>query len=105
MSVVSSPIPSPSLPVHGTLRRAVAMALRRSPLPLVAMGCTLAWAGPAFSQDARTVEQVQAEVARLKELLQKEEPALAAKASGQTPAGAANAANGSANTQASPPED
>lgn len=74
----SSPIPTHRAP-PGALRRAVAIALKRSPLPLLAVGCTLAWTGPAFSQDARTVEQVQAEVERLKQLLQKEEEALAAK--------------------------
>ncbi|MEJ1961618.1 MAG: TonB-dependent receptor [Gammaproteobacteria bacterium] len=79
MSVSSSPILSTTPSAHGALRRAVAIALRRSPLPLVAVSCSLALAGPAFSQDARTVEQVQAEVDRLKQLLQQEEQALAAK--------------------------
>src|SRR5262245_10540342 len=51
-----------------SVRRAVALAL-------------LASSAPAFAQDARTVEQVQAEVDRLKQLLQREEQALAEKSS------------------------
>ncbi|MEJ0034469.1 MAG: TonB-dependent receptor [Gammaproteobacteria bacterium] len=79
MSVSSSPgIPTAS---SSAVRRAVACALRRSTLPLLAAGCALAWNGVAFSQDARTVEQVQAEVERLKQLLQKEEQTLADKTS------------------------
>ena len=75
-------------------------ALWRSPLPLFAVGCALAWTGPAFSQDARTVEQVQAEVDRLKQLLQQEEQALAAKNAAQAPN-----TSGAAASQARPEED
>jgi outer membrane receptor protein involved in Fe transport len=55
----------------------------------------LASSAPAFAQDARTVEQVQAEVERLKQQLQKEEQALAEKTSQQRAGGAAGASSGS----------
>ena len=78
------------------------MMTTRPVVPVLALGCMLAGSGAAYSQDARSVEEVQAEVARLRQLLEKEEQALAAKTAGQ-PAGAAATSAAAAN--AAPSED
>src|SRR4051812_35479454 len=65
----------------------VRSSLTRSSLPLVVASCALAGLSPAYAQDARSVEEIQAEVARLKESLAKEEQALAAKGGASVNAG------------------
>jgi len=69
------------------------MFTTRPVVPVVALGCMLAGSGTAFSQDARSVAEIQAEVARLKQLLEKEEQSLAAKTAtaGQPATGASGA--------------
>lgn len=77
-----------------SVRRAVLLAL-------------LASSAPAFAQDARTVEQVRAEVERLKQQLQKEEQALAEKTSQQgsgTSAASSTSAGSNAGAAAAVPK-
>lgn len=75
------------------IRRAVALAL----------GFSAAWSPAVFSQDARSADEVRAEIERLKQQLQKEEEALAAK----TATGASSSAGSAAvaSTQVAPAVD
>jgi len=93
MNTVASPsrqrIKQPKI----TLRAAIGAALKQSSLPLVIIGCTLGVTA-AYAQDARSAEEIQAEVARLKQELERAEQALAAK-EGQsaTPSATSSAAD------------
>ena len=66
------------------LQHAVRSALRPCVMPLVWTGFAMFNADTALAQDARSAAEIQAEVTRLQQLLQKEEQALAAK-SGAAP--------------------
>jgi iron complex outermembrane recepter protein len=74
------------------LNRAIRTVLRSSSLSVLIVGCALS-SGAAFAAEQRTVEEIQAEVARLQEQLDKERQALAERAaSEETGAPAAPAA-------------
>ena len=62
---------------------------RISPLAALIAGITFATASPLYAADARSAEEIRAEVERLKQQLEKEEQALAEKTNTPAPAAAA----------------
>jgi len=73
------------------LRVTIETVLRSRALPVVLMSCAMLGTGVASAQDARSTAEVQAEVARLKQLLEKEEQVLAQKSAAGLAASAAAA--------------